>query len=43
MNRDGTMARGPQVVRFSEEYGFPIVTIEDILHSATLQRLQNCS
>jgi 3,4-dihydroxy 2-butanone 4-phosphate synthase len=31
MNRDGTMARGQEVVRFSEEHGFPLITIEDIL------------
>jgi 3,4-dihydroxy 2-butanone 4-phosphate synthase len=31
MNRDGTMARGQDVVRFSEEHGFPLITIEDIL------------
>lgn len=31
MNRDGTMARGSAVVRFSEEHGFPLVTIQDIL------------
>ncbi len=30
-NPDGTMARLPQVVDFSQKHGFPVVTIEDII------------
>lgn len=33
MNPDGTMARGRQVWRFSEEHGFPIVAIDDLLRA----------
>ena len=32
MNDDGTMARMPDLQRFSEEHDLPLVTIEDLIH-----------
>ena len=32
MNEDGTMARRPQLVKFSRRHGLPIVTIADLIH-----------
>jgi 3,4-dihydroxy 2-butanone 4-phosphate synthase/GTP cyclohydrolase II len=32
MNDDGTMARMPDLERFSAEHGIPLVTIEDLIH-----------
>lgn len=29
-NADGTMSRLPEVVRFAEKYGFPVLSIEDV-------------
>lgn len=29
-NIDGTMAKMPEIVKFSEKYGYPVVSIEDI-------------
>ena len=30
-NDDGTMARAPQLIPFAEQFGFPMVTIEDLV------------
>lgn len=30
-NDDGTMARAPELVKFAEQFGYPIVTIEDLI------------
>ncbi|MCB2167095.1 MAG: 3,4-dihydroxy-2-butanone-4-phosphate synthase [Deltaproteobacteria bacterium] len=30
-NPDGTMARLPEIVRFSEKHGMPVLTIEDLV------------
>jgi 3,4-dihydroxy 2-butanone 4-phosphate synthase len=31
MNPDGTMARFPELKMFSEKYGIPMVTVQDII------------
>jgi 3,4-dihydroxy 2-butanone 4-phosphate synthase len=31
MNADGTMSRGAEVVRFAHRYGFPMLTIEELV------------
>ncbi|MCW7754355.1 3,4-dihydroxy-2-butanone-4-phosphate synthase [Desulfobotulus sp. H1] len=31
-NPDGTMARMPEILTFSETYGFPVLTVEDIVY-----------
>lgn len=30
-NDDGTMARAPEIVAFAQKFGFPVVTIEDLV------------
>lgn len=30
-NDDGTMARAPELIEFAEQFGYPIVTIEDLI------------
>lgn len=41
-NEDGSMTRGEEIIRFSNEHDFPIITIEDIRHALTLENLQVC-
>ncbi len=36
-NDDGSMARAPQIVAFAQQFGYPVVTIEDLIN----YRLQN--
>ncbi|EJS88011.1 3,4-dihydroxy-2-butanone 4-phosphate synthase, partial [Pasteurella multocida subsp. multocida str. Anand1_cattle] len=30
-NDDGSMARAPEIVTFAQKFGFPVVTIEDLV------------
>ncbi|MCW9710814.1 3,4-dihydroxy-2-butanone-4-phosphate synthase [Avibacterium sp. 21-586] len=30
-NDDGTMARTPEIIKFAQEFGYPVVTIEDLV------------
>lgn len=31
-NDDGTMARTPEIVAFAQKFGYPVLTIEDLVH-----------
>ena len=31
-NPDGSMARLPEIVRFSQQHSFPLVTVDDVIH-----------
>lgn len=37
-NSDGTMAKLPEIIKFSREHAIPVVTIEDIVHYRSLNR-----
>lgn len=39
-NDDGTMARMPEIVQFGQQFGYPVLTIEDLVEF--FQRNSNC-
>ena len=39
-NADGTMARLPEIVAFGERHGFPVMTVNDLVHYRKQQEMQ---